>query len=228
MRGRWNFQWLETSQCYDHLRPTNLASVDLRNWGALSGGIRRSMRSRIPSTCGVLRPAGTIQYSQRRPVPLALGCVCGPPLARVPRRRQRFLFSPLGNNQPLFTRPQSETDITHLAEPLNVPEPISRGCWTRILLNTTARSLSLFLGADNLDTSLGRCRSAIWRITVPPGRIFGEQKISIDPVLGRIAVPPGTPPVNLRVTYHYGFSMPTGGDHTSEGKPLRSAAGLRR
>ena len=36
-------------------------------------------------------------------------------------------------------------------------------------------------------------------------------KVSIDPVLGRIAFPPGTPPVNLRVTCQYGFSMPTGG-----------------
>ena len=38
-----------------------------------------------------------------------------------------------------------------------------------------------------------------------------HDKISIDPVLGRIAFPPGTPPKNVRVTFHYGFSMAMGG-----------------
>ena len=48
----------------------------------------------------------------------------GSPAARVDD--QRFLFHPLGANMPLFTRPQTEKSITHLAEPINVPEPISR------------------------------------------------------------------------------------------------------
>ena len=36
-------------------------------------------------------------------------------------------------------------------------------------------------------------------------------KISIDPVLGRIAFPPGAPPQKVRVSFHYGFSMAMGG-----------------
>ena len=38
----------------------------------------------------------------------------------------RFLFNPLGANLPLFNAPQSEEQITHLAEPINVPMPITR------------------------------------------------------------------------------------------------------
>jgi len=36
-----------------------------------------------------------------------------------------YTFDPLGRDQPLFNRPRTETDIEHLAEPINVPEPLS-------------------------------------------------------------------------------------------------------
>ncbi len=38
----------------------------------------------------------------------------------------RYTFSPLGNNTPLFNRPQTETEITHLAEEINVPGRLRR------------------------------------------------------------------------------------------------------
>ena len=37
-----------------------------------------------------------------------------------------FLFHPLGFDTQLFTNPVTEDEITHLAEPINVPAPISR------------------------------------------------------------------------------------------------------
>jgi hypothetical protein len=43
-----------------------------------------------------------------------------------PGERQRFFFSPLGKNMPLFTRPEPLEEFTSLATPMNVPEPISR------------------------------------------------------------------------------------------------------
>ena len=38
----------------------------------------------------------------------------------------RYTFSPLGNVIPLFNRPQTETEITHLAEEINVPGQLRR------------------------------------------------------------------------------------------------------
>ena len=38
---------------------------------------------------------------------------------------RRFRVNPLGADLQLFRRPQSEDDISHLAEPINVPEPLS-------------------------------------------------------------------------------------------------------
>ena len=221
------FQWLETSQYMNHLRPTNLATVDLRNWEALErrdtafNGIAHSVdmrrietqqgRYNIPNIGLFLwrLDAFTIRHS---------------PAFRVDD--QRFLFSPLGNNQQLFTRPQSETDITHLAEPLNVPEPISRKMLDRYLAQYYGPQLSLFLEADNVDTSLGKVQVCNLSDDGATWAHLPVSKVSIDPVLGRIAVPPGTPPVNLRVTYHYGFSMPTGGGEYERGKTFALGGGF--
>jgi hypothetical protein len=38
----------------------------------------------------------------------------------------RYAFSPLGNNAPLFNRPQTEADIVHLADEINVPGRLRR------------------------------------------------------------------------------------------------------
>ena len=44
------FQWLETSQYMNHIRPANGATPDLRDWEAWNGATRRSTPLRIPST----------------------------------------------------------------------------------------------------------------------------------------------------------------------------------
>ena len=38
----------------------------------------------------------------------------------------RFRFDPLGTDKPLFAQPRTEQEITHLAEPLDVPLPLQR------------------------------------------------------------------------------------------------------
>ena len=51
------------------------------------------------------------------------------PVTDVPAFRvaaARFRFDPLGIDTPLYTLPQTEGDIAHLADPLNVPLPIGR------------------------------------------------------------------------------------------------------
>ncbi|HQV13161.1 MAG TPA: hypothetical protein PKW52_17615, partial [Nitrospira sp.] len=121
------FQSLETSQYMNHVRPTNLTTVDLRNWEALE---RRDTAFNQIAHSVDMRRIETQQGQYNIPnIGLFLWRLDAYAVRRSPAFRvddERFLFSPLGNNQQLFTRPQSEADITHLAQPLNVPEPISR------------------------------------------------------------------------------------------------------
>jgi hypothetical protein len=221
------FQWLETSQYMNHLRPANLATVDLRNWEALE---RRDTAFNGIVHSVDMRRIETQQGRYNIPnIGLFLWRLDAFTIRRSPAFRvddQRFLFSPLGNNQQLFTRPQSETDITHLAEPLNVPEPISRRVLDRYLAQYYGPQLSLFLEADNVDTSLGKVQVCNLSDDGATWAHLPVSKVSIDPVLGRIAIPPGTPPVNLRVTYHYGFSMPTGGGEYERGKTFALGGGF--
>jgi len=51
-----------------------------------------------------------------------------------------YTIDPLGRDQPLFNRPRTETDIDHLAEPLNVPEPLS---WRDLHAELEARRQAL-------------------------------------------------------------------------------------
>ena len=221
------FQWLETSQYMNHLRPANLATVDLRNWEALE---RRDTAFNGIAHSVDMRRIGIQQGRYNIPnIGLFLWRLDAFTLRRSPAFRvddQRFLFSPLGNNQQLFARPQSEADITHVAEPLNVPEPISRRVLDRYLAQYYGPQLSLFLEADNVDTSLGKVQVCNLSDDGATWAHLPVSKVSIDPVLGRIAVPPGTPPVNLRVTYHYGFSMPTSGGTYERGKTFALGGGF--
>ena len=45
----------------------------------------------------------------------------------------RFFFSPLRADLQLFTFPREEAEVTSLATPLNVPDPVSRGVMHRSL-----------------------------------------------------------------------------------------------
>jgi hypothetical protein len=128
---------------------------------------------------------------------------------------RRFFFSPLGNNAPLFTKPNVETVITHLAEPINVPEPISR----RVLDEDLEKALPVYYGKDrSLFLRVGNDEKPASEVTVcdlsdaAEAWTAGTQtKIAIDPVLGRVAFPQGQQPANVRVSFHHGFSAAMGG-----------------
>ncbi len=220
------FQWLKTSQYMNHIRPANQATPDLRNWEALE---RRDTAFNSLAHSVDVRRIETQRGRYNIPnVGLFLWPLDAYSLTRSPAFRlddERYLFSPLGIDHPLVTRPQSETDIAHLAEPINVPEPISRRVLAQSLGRYYDRQLSLFLEADNLDISLGHVTVCNLSDDGATWAHLPVSKITIDPVLGRIAVPPGTLPVNLRVTYHYGFSMPTGGGEYERSKTFALGGG---
>lgn len=215
------FQLLATSQYMSHLRPGN-TRPELRRWEPLerlgtafeviphTADVRRIASGRgrfnIPNVGIFLWRLGAYSHTRARAF-----AVDG----------QRFLFSPLGNSAPLFTRPVplgAIDEFTRRADRLNVPMPIGRRTADRYLADYYGLEKSFFVVADGvgLDMSqvcicdLGDLKDAggvptgAWAHVPPP-----DGKVAIDPVLGRIAFP--NEPEVVEVMYHHGFSMDLGG-----------------
>ncbi len=208
------FQLLQTSQYMNHLRPENRVTVELRDWEALER--RGTAFNTIPHSVDVRRietQRGRYNISNVGLFLWRLEAFSVTDSRAFPVGTGRFLFSPLGHPVQLVTRLESETDITHLAERINVPEPISRRVLDRYLAQYYGPGLSLFVEADGIDTSVGNVHvcnlsddNSDW------AHLPGEDgKIAIDPVLGRLAFPPDQQPHDVRVTYHHAFSMAMGG-----------------
>ena len=224
------FQLLGTTQYMNHLRPHSRYAPDLRRWEPLAriGGAFDS----VAHTVDVRRIENGRGRFNIPNIGLYLWRLNACPHTRSPAIRvddRRYLISPLGHPLQLFTNPQTEDEITHLADPINVPDPIRR----RVM----ADRLPLYYGHyqteaippdeqvfDNKDPSLilhvnGKevqrddivvCNladdGAGWAHEAPAGHY------AIDPVLGRIAVAADLDvPESVQVTYHYGFSADMGG-----------------
>jgi len=124
----------------------------------------------------------------------------------------RYLFSPLGNSTQLYNSPVTQTTVTELATPRNVPEPLSRRVLDEYLADLYGRSLTLNKnGADIGVQDIVICNLSDagmnkWAHEPPPG------KLALDPVLGRIALNSADAvPQSLLVKFHYGFSADMGG-----------------
>ncbi|THI86461.1 MAG: hypothetical protein CAF41_008200 [Nitrospira sp. CG24A] len=215
------FQRLITTQYMNHRRTWLHAAPDLRRWEALSHV--STAFDTIPRTIDVRRIAsgrGTHNIPNIGLFlwPLDAYPMTGSPAARVDDRRWRV--SPLNHDVPLVTRPQTEDDITHLATPLNATVRIGR----RVMHERTndyystgplRKSVRLYVGTIDplpaialLDIRICNLSDdgATWAHLPPAG------KFAIDPVLGRIALPPGLPAnTRARVDYHYAFGADLGG-----------------
>ena len=226
------FQRLITTQYMNHRRVWVHAAPDLRNWKALDRV--GTAFDAIPRTIDVRRIATGRGKHNIPNIGLFLWPLDAYPLSYSPAAKVddlRWRFSPLNHDQPLVTRPETEDDITHLATPLNVPRPIGRRVLHEDQLKAIAndplrpaeyysdgalrKSLRLYVGtAEPLPAiaykDLCVCNlsddGASWA-HLPAAGIF-----AVDPVLGRIALPPGLPAgTRVRVDYHYGFGAELGG-----------------
>ncbi len=129
----------------------------------------------------------------------------------------RYFFSPLGNDTPLFTRPETQQEFSGLSTRMNVPDPISRRTLNEYLLDYygDGKSILLKTRAGNID----RAQITVCDLSDTASGAWAHQplkKIAIDPVLGRIAFPsnpdlPAVSPADVRVSFHYGFSADMGG-----------------
>jgi len=145
-----------------------------------------------------------------------------------------FTFSVLGNDAPLFTRPELETDPTAIAAETNLPVPIRRRAFEERLvekgkLKTHAseiyygegRSVAIYLRKRRKDGQDGSDESQLQLIDgakIIPADLADwnyvprRGQVAVDPVLGRLSFPPGQLPKDgVWVTYHYGFSADIGG-----------------
>ena len=219
------FQLLGWTQYMNHIRPRSFYAPDMRRWEPLARigsafdslahtvDVRRieSRRGRfnIPNVGIFLWRLNAYRHTES-------------PAVRVDDRR--YLVSPLGHPLQLFTNPQAEDEITHLADPINVPDPIARRALDdrKVLYYGTREtpadpvddadpSIVLYVdGAEVARTAIVACNladdGAAWA-HVPPDGTYG-----IDPVLGRIALAGDLPvPQTVAVTYHDAFSADMGG-----------------
>ncbi|HVQ07045.1 MAG TPA: hypothetical protein VMS43_01285 [Allosphingosinicella sp.] len=216
-----------TSQRMNHIRPAHHFAPDLRDWRGLEAiGGAFDPFTRLADMRSIARAGGRHNFPN---VGIHLWTIDSFDRAASPAvalDATRVLFSPLGAPLPLFTNPVDEERITHIATPLNVAAPIARrilhadllgedgAAPPRALYGRNAKDVlqSLLVAIDGVELSADEVESCDlsdmiggWAHMPAAG-----EKVAIDPVLGRIALPPDRIG-DVTVSFHYGFSAPIGG-----------------
>ena len=146
---------------------------------------------------------------------------------------RRYFFSPLGNDTPLFTRPETLPEFSGLSTRMNVPDPISRRTLDQYLQDYYGPGKSLLLttkGPDDLLHPVPQDQITVCDLSDMAGDLWAHQPkklIAIDPLLGRIAFPsdpdlPAVSPADVRVMFHYGFSADMGGGEYDRSKTIET------
>ncbi len=148
-----------------------------------------------------------------------------------------YTFSVLGNDTPLYNRPQPEPEPTHIAEPLNLPIPIRRRPFEERVEEDGGERIqasgdyygegksqepwapdwkSMLIWAP--DWPYKGAPQPIPREDVVPANLRDweylapRDRVAVDPELGRMIFPANQlPKQGVRVSYHYGFSADMGG-----------------
>ncbi|GAB4578164.1 MAG: hypothetical protein Fur0022_08970 [Anaerolineales bacterium] len=125
-----------------------------------------------------------------------------------------YTFSVLGNDTPLYTRAEPESDPTSIAGEMNLPVPIRRRAFEdhKTSYYGEEKSIQLWLGTrDEKREPLPADRIIPADLT---GWVYRPPRgfVAVDPVLGRIAFHPRQlPKYGVWVSYFYGFSAEVGG-----------------
>lgn len=205
------FQMLATTQYMTHIRRDHRVAPTLRDQEALEW-VGTAFDS-IPRTLDVRRISSRGGRYNIPNIGIFLWRIDAHRLERSPATPdpadasgRRFRFSPLGNDTALHTRPEVEDEITHLAEPTNVPAPIRRRIMHQHIARYYGERRSIAVFFDGIAIPLVQidvCNladdGANWAHDAPDGMI------AIDPELGRLMVADDLAlPADLTVTYHYG------------------------
>lgn len=211
------FALLATTQYMKHIRPENTCIASLRDWEPLER--LNTPFNTVPHTVDVRRIESKRGYFNIPNIGIFLWHLKAYPLTKseaFPVDKRCFLFSPLGNNTQLFTIPQTEDEITHIAEPVNVPAPISRRILSKYMEEYYGNGKSIFIEGVEDYSKISICDLSEWPSTLPAGK-----EMALDPVLGRIfsKKPQNKPPV---VNFHYAFSDDMGGGEYERASTFRN------
>ena len=214
------FQLLATTQYMNHLRPENLSLASVRDSKTLE--FSNTPFDKVTRTADVRRIEPRRGKYNIPNIGIFLWRINDYPLTDSQPYRldeRRYLFDALGKDTQLYNRAESEDQITHLAEPINVPMPFSRRVLHRYLdtyygLDAKGAVKSLLLTRRNSIDPTDPLPIPVSRIVVcdlsdltdssgsvvtdlngkPVWAHVPKDKIAIDPVLGRIAFPATSPP----------------------------------
>ncbi|WP_341649537.1 baseplate J/gp47 family protein [Thauera humireducens] len=229
------FQRLAATQYMNHPRPHALQSPDLRRGRALAWlGTPFETSMRTVEVRRIEHGGGRYNIPN---VGLHLWRIQAFPHSASPAAHagvRCYRASPLNHDLPLYNRPLAEDDISHLAGPDNVPWPLSRRRLAAELgrhygsrpgageaVDNRAPALQLWVDGTAIERDRIRiCNlsddGAGWAHTPPPDGVY-----SIDPQLGRIALPGDAPdPADVRLDWREGFSAELGGGEYERGDSL--------
>jgi hypothetical protein len=227
------FKRLATTQSMHHIRPKHLGFVDLRHGAALDRidtpfdilsrtiDVRRIAPRQRPALAPDATPLDvTLHGGGHFNIP-DIGAflwrwwaypVTGQPAFAVDARR--FLFSPLGNDMPLFNHPAAQAQpFDALVTRAGVPQPIRRWELHDSLADFygDGQSIQILVGGKPVPPAqICACDLA----DAGPGQWGRPQTscVAIDPVLGRIRFPANAAaPASVTVNYCYGFPADIGG-----------------
>ena len=195
------FERVSTTQYLNHLRPHSLRTPDLRQPRPLD---------RIDGPFGTeahtadirALPAGRYNLPN---VGLFLWRLQAYPVQRATARPATtrpgfYTFDPLGLDQPLFNRPRTETDISHLAEPINVPEALH---WRDLHAELEARRQALTDGEDPDDQYFAEAGGGpVLRVWINDAEVPVEHLVICDlsPIPTVVPEDWRHPPASLSVT----------------------------
>lgn len=218
------YKLLAWAQNINHLRPTQGRTVDMRQTEALA--TLNSAFDTLAHTVDVRRISAPVDPG-RYNLPnvgvfvwrLKVFGLTTAPAYCFDNRRVAYCFSILGNDTPLYTRPQP--DRTSPAGRLALPLPITRHNLETYKGDYYGPDKSLYLwkgvdgvrersGEDVLKEPIGIDAIAVADLT--DWHYQSRDKVLIDPELGRIRLPSAEwGKHGIWVSYHYGFSAPIGG-----------------
>lgn len=141
-----------------------------------------------------------------------------------------FTFSVLGNDSPLYNKPEAEIEPTHIAEALNLPTPIARRAFEETINGADdvahhqaaaayyGEGKSLVIYAPDWPKKGMSLDQAIPRESIIPANLdqwhyrAPRNHIVVDPERGRIVFPAGQlPKKGVWVSYRYALSGDIGG-----------------
>jgi hypothetical protein len=223
------FELLATTQYMNHVRPKAAATTDLRSAARLElgGGFQQGAFDGLAHTAEMRRVASRSGRYNIPNVGIFLWRVqalrlTGSQLVDADGAGLRFRFDPLGTDKPLFALPRTEEEITHLAEPLDVPLPLLRRFLAANLGALYGPGGSLVVEVETggvLDAvPIGDVR--VCDLSDDPGAPGtwahepkpGDTHVAVDPVLGRVAFAAAPAGGEMRLaTFHYGSALAVGG-----------------